>query len=257
MRRTLALFALAMVFSGCKEALKSMDASDVRVIRGRASIGPIRSADVTAYSLWPDGARRAVLSQAMTGPTGLFVLTLEPYSGPIELVVTHGYYLEVATLTLVTLTNVELRARIAQLGTFGAEMSITPLTEFAVSRADQLVLDGLSLQDAISVANAKASLAAGLDSLALTPADPGATLQNPSSAESKYAAFLAGISQEATDNGSNSLVLGQTLSNDFADGKFDGGSWNAISLAINKFINSVANSAGFTSASETVLISEP
>lgn len=275
MLRILAIIAIAFSFSGCKQPLQSNSMEQTVMIFGRASAGPIRSADVTVYSLWPDGSRRAVIGESMTNATGLYSIVLSQYDGPIEVVVDNGYYFEEATSSLVALVHEELRARIHALGEAGAEISVTPLTEVAVSRSDRLLNQGQTLSEAILESNATTSLAAGLDDILAQPADPWSPLLNPGSQASKYAAVLAGISQMATDSGMNSLVLGQALANDFSDGKFDGltsggspvqfhsgqhlgaNGWSSVGTAINKFINSGANSAGFSGASESNLISEP
>lgn len=162
-----------------------------------------------------------------------------------------------------------MRTRLASISE-SRTVIISPLTEFAVVRS--AALTG-TLAENITAANAAISLASGLTDVTTVDGDPTKTPTDLSNQNAMYGMLLAGLSQYAKTLGVTVINLVTALKSDFTDGTFNGvqsataitisggstlstSAWaTGVGSARDTFIaDSTKNTAGFTSASKSVLV---
>jgi len=208
-----------VVLVGCQ---KKVALGTAQSITGLASAGPIVAGTVNVYALKTDGTRGTLLDTEMTDATGTFTLSVAPQSGPVEVSITGGVYLEESQGVYLPMGDHELRLWLPSTANL-TSLTVTPLTELAVNRVQKLSRSA-NLATNIQGVNTLMATAAGLQTILSPPADPTKTLSDPASDAAKYALLLAGISQYAHDHSlADSFEVMDALITDFQnDGMFDG-----------------------------------
>ncbi|MBI2519756.1 MAG: hypothetical protein HYV97_05045 [Bdellovibrio sp.] len=270
----LCLVSAVVLLAGCSKKTSSVATSTesaLITISGRASAGNIKNAAVKAYCKTFETRGDQIGETAITDSNGIYNLILPSNPGcSLEIVVSDAgdnmaKYIEEATGIEVALGATEIRALVPEPDSSQKNLTVavTVLTELAVSyyesQEDQYAsLTSAQVKTVIEAANAFMAQASGVsDILGTIPANSQVSEASASDEAKKYAAFLAGISQRATDIALDSLDLMSSLSGDIAfDNVFDS-NWNDISAAYGIFVASPYNVTDLDGTYATVIEAMP
>jgi subtilisin-like proprotein convertase family protein len=222
---------------------------------GRAVKGPVMFGVVTIHALNADGSRGAALYTTTTDSDGNF--SLRSYvSGPLEIVITGGSYIDEATGATVDMTGRQMTAVIADYLGRGRPMAVTPLTSAAATQARQRIANGESVIDAITTSNTNVADQFGLAGVDITSVRPtdltDATEESiPGADATNYAAAIAALSQNGKDGGLSPeqiLDLAENIGEDLSDGALDdsnGGAAlsNALPVSSSQTVNDIEQKA--------------
>ena len=207
--------------------------------------GPVATGSITAYRL--DGTtmtRGSMLVSGTTKADGTFDLTIPPYNGHIELVVTNGSYLEQAAGLSVQVTR-DLSLYVPSFGAGSTRtVTISPISSFVHALTKAEVTRGSSFTTADQSAWTHVNSHFGaIDWRSVLPTDltPANTVNVTMSDATKAGLVLASLSQEARTISETSglspgtsvtaSALGGAAEDDVADGTVDGlASTTAITL---------------------------
>lgn len=192
---------------------------------GQATKGPIADARVHVYELLTDGSRGNLLAVTKSDSAGNYTIRTT-HAGPAAVVVSGGSYSDEATGTVVALNDAELETLVPDIATQG-RVAVTALTTIASKRASANAEAGLAM--AISAANAEVSATFGLDGVDIASTIPSDITSLDSAGDSvdakNYGLVQSGLTKVAeAQNMAPEHVLDMIvdMSEDFADGKFDG-----------------------------------
>lgn len=115
------------------------------VLRGVATLGPLRNANVVVYELDADGSRGAALGQAQTASdhSGSFSITLSrPPGGAVQIEASSGSYVSESHGGDVTRPSEAVIRAIVPAPVAGIPVAVNPLTDLAAERAGVLRRSG-------------------------------------------------------------------------------------------------------------------
>ncbi|MDH5721478.1 MAG: hypothetical protein OEZ13_12805 [Spirochaetia bacterium] len=241
-------------------------------VSGTAIKGPVSSGIVTIYSLQTDGSLGAEIDSAITDENGDFSFNYnEDYKNPVAVILTGGAFKDEATWNQVSFDVGEnLRTYLPSLSE-GQSISITALTEIAVSCALKKVQSGFTVNNALNHAYNDTAEKFGLSNITMIPENPFNGNLDSNRQSTRYALIQAGFSEYARLNGAHDAIsVTKALSEDNEDCDFDGlnngaaisfegtgvslssdAYSNGIRNAINSYLSSGNNTTGVTSYTES------
>jgi hypothetical protein len=227
--RRLRTFAAAILFAGALSACHSDSSSPSGAgqpasISGQGFDGPVASGTVTAFAVTGGGAKGSALATTTTDAGGNYSVHIDNYTGTVLIEIVGGTYIDAATGSPVTLTEV-LSAVVNGVDP-GDQLTvqITPLTTLAVARA-------LGSPGGMTPANVSAAIAAistyfgGLDIVGIAPIDTSVagSATGAATAAVDYGLILGALAAQAAALGlPDGQELIAALAADIADGIFDG-----------------------------------
>jgi zinc ribbon protein len=187
---------------------------------------PLTSATVTAYQLNSGGSAVTILGTATTDKTGHYTLPVTlPRHTHVLLATTGGTYVDqVTNKPVAAIAGDSLRSiLLADSG----QVSLTPLSTFATSRATTLAWAGGNLDTSIAASYSAVANDYGLPDVSETypaiaveaPETQPEILNLPSR---QMGLALSGLNEEASSLGVSDFALTNALASDISDGKFDG-----------------------------------
>ncbi len=235
-------------------------------VSGLASKAPIANATVTVYRLAADGTRDLPpLATATTGLSGDYALVMRaPVATPVAVAFTGGSYVDEATGATLSLGADDALEAYAQVPANGIlSVNVTPLTTLAAALARKHVQqDGQSLSAAITNATAEISTLFDVGDILETTPPPLSGLDTASQNEKNYALFLAGFSQLAENDGTQTVfALIKAMAADLQADGILGNAANALTpqnlvAATDQFLNNTNYSATL-SAQGAGAVSQP
>ncbi len=235
-------------------------------VSGLASKAPIANATVTVYRLAADGTRDLPpLATATTGLSGDYALVMRaPVATPVAVAFTGGSYVDEATGATLSLGADDALEAYAQVPANGIlSVNVTPLTTLAAALARKHVQqDGQSLSAAIINATAEISTLFDVGDILETTPPPLSGLDTASQNEKNYALFLAGFSQLAENDGTQTVfALIKAMAADLQADGILGNAANALTpqnlvAATDQFLNNTNYSATL-SAQGAGAVSQP
>lgn len=193
-------------------------------VNGVATKGPLNAAEVTVYSLKPNGKANAIIGTGVTAAdnSGKFSVTLTSQpSGFVLIGVSNGNYTGEFDGKSVT-GNTDMYAIVDATQATSSQVSVTPLSDMVAQRAQTLVQGGKSIADALSQAQQE------LQTLFSLTSPPESTVPSFNSADIGKESYKMGMVLASIDTFSHQASptdadrVKDSLSADFADGKLDG-----------------------------------
>lgn len=261
MRRLLLnIFLIATIISCHKDTVQSGKKS---IISGVAVKGYINGGEVNVYQYLGRGKRGPMVGNCKTDSKGCFEIIID-HRGATEITVEKGYYIDEASGTIVNLGKYELRS-IVYLNQGVQNVAVTALTSIAAKYIDNH--ESSDFEKLFRNANLKVAKVFGIEDVDISKEIP-ADLSNPSAsittAQLKYGAIQAGLSQLIQENNLSAEKLADLITDfsvDFSDGTLDGKSGsetletdltitphqaiNGLQDAIINFLNSPDNKSNY------------
>ncbi|MBF0169887.1 MAG: hypothetical protein HQK87_02155 [Nitrospinae bacterium] len=207
--------------SGADQAASTSESS----IHGSAVKGPISHGTVKAYAVNADGSRGALLGATTTDAKGDYTLNFS-HSGPVEVVISGGTYIDEATGATVDFSGKEMNALVTGVSA-GDTVVVTPISAAAARAAKGRMAVGESPDDAVNNANAQVAQVFGIDPDDITSVKPSdyTNGEDGGDAANAYALAIAALSQMVKNNGGDPVDvvdLAIVVGDDLADGSADG-----------------------------------
>jgi len=196
------------------------------MMSGRATMGPVMGAAITAFAVNADGTKGAQVGTGMTDAQGNFTMPMGTFSGPVMMELSGGTFADEATGQVMSMQNVIMTAAIPNMPQ-GATMSgvqITPVTSMAQSMA--LNMAGGMTQASITQANAAMGQYFSVsDIITVHPMDPTVSGSGASATpdQRNYGMLMAAMSRYAHDIGMpDSAGMVTAMMDDASDGIMNG-----------------------------------
>ncbi|MBW4054895.1 MAG: hypothetical protein HIU83_05760 [Proteobacteria bacterium] len=237
---------LSLTLAACGGGSSSQQTTST-VITGVASKGLIRNGVVKVYAV-SAGAKGALLITTSTDANGWYSANIGTYTGAV-LVEASGSYSDEATGQIKTIDPATpLRAAIGN-ASGAVSLSVTPLTDIAVSLAPTLT------PAAIDAANAQITSIFKVDIVATTPVDATASaMASATQAQKDYTLALAAVSQLAENSSSTVQQTMTTIQSGITSSGANQQTVTTLTTALSVFLTSDSNQTGVTTLSGSSLV---
>lgn len=216
----------AVILAGCGSSGGDPEQSLNGLITGSAIKGPVKNADISAFSINMDGMKGDLIGSAHTDSEGSFSIMVGDHSGPVLLEMSGGQYTDEATGNMMKVSQGDIMTSAVPSLTSGEtmdEVHITPLTSMAQAMA-QYMPGGMTKDNITSAHDAVGVYFDVSDILHVHPMNP---LMNDAVSESDqdmihYGIALGAISMYAQNMSIDTCAVVTSFMDDVSDGQMDG-----------------------------------